>query len=304
MGLLQEIIFGLVTGSYIAIAAIGFTLIYGIVNMINFAYGEYISIGAFIGFLAANTLPGPLPVAVVVAMIGGGVVSIILARGFFTPINYTGPVPMLLTSIGLGIVLRNGLRLVGGRSARYFETETSTFQFDAIPDLPVGPVDLLGGFFVTSEQLVVVGSAVVVFASIHLLLTRTDVGIAMRAMGDDESLARVRGIDTQLIRDSVWVLAGILAGLAGVLMAVQTNVSADTGFSHILQILSAAILGGAGSPYGAILGAYVIGLVLAVSTAFLPSSMTGLSSAVAFVILIAVLLVKPSGIAGTEVREA
>jgi len=304
MGLLQEIIFGLVTGSYIAIAAIGFTLIYGIVNMINFAYGEYISIGAFIGFLAANTLPGPLPVAVVVAMIGGGVVSIILARGFFTPINYTGPVPMLLTSIGLGIVLRNGLRLVGGRSARYFETETSTFQFDAIPDLPVGPVDLLGGFFVTSEQLVVVGSAVVVFASIHLLLTRTDVGIAMRAMGDDESLARVRGIDTQLIRDSVWVLAGVLAGLAGVLMAVQTNVSADTGFSHILQILSAAILGGAGSPYGAILGAYVIGLVLAVSTAFLPSSMTGLSSAVAFVILIAVLLVKPSGIAGTEVREA
>jgi branched-subunit amino acid ABC-type transport system permease component len=211
---------------------------------------------------------------------------------------------MLLTSIGLGIVLRNGLRLVGGRSARYFETETSTFQFDAIPDLPVGPVDLLGDFFVTSEQLVVVGSAVAVFASIHLLLTRTDVGIAMRAMGDDESLARVRGIDTQLIRDSVWVLAGVLAGLAGVLMAVQTNVSADTGFSHILQILSAAILGGAGSPYGAILGAYVIGLVLAVSTAFLPSSMTGLSSAVAFVILIAVLLVKPSGIAGTEVREA
>ncbi|MDB2239598.1 branched-chain amino acid ABC transporter permease [Halorubrum ezzemoulense] len=304
MGLLQEIIFGLVTGSYIAIAAIGFTLIYGIVNMINFAYGEYISIGAFIGFLAANTLPGPLPVAVVVAMIGGGVVSIILARGFFTPINHTGPVPMLLTSIGLGIVLRNGLRLAGGRSARYFETETSTFQFDAIPDLPVGPVDLLGDFFVTSEQLVVVGSAVAVFASIHLLLTRTDVGIAMRAMGDDESLARVRGIDTQLIRDSVWVLAGVLAGLAGVLMAVQTNVSADTGFSHILQILSAAILGGAGSPYGAILGAYVIGLVLAVSTAFLPSSMTGLSSAVAFVILIAVLLVKPSGIAGTEVREA
>ncbi|AZQ16137.1 branched-chain amino acid ABC transporter permease [Halorubrum sp. PV6] len=304
MGLLQEIIFGLVTGSYIAIAAIGFTLIYGIVNMINFAYGEYISIGAFIGFLAAHTLPGPLPVAVVVAMIGGGVVSIILARGFFTPINHTGPVPMLLTSIGLGIVLRNGLRLVGGRSARYFETETSTFQFDAIPDLPVGPVDLLGGFFVTSEQLVVVGSAVAVFASIHLLLTRTDVGIAMRAMGDDESLARVRGIDTQLIRDSVWVLAGVLAGLAGVLMAVQTNVSADTGFSHILQILSAAILGGAGSPYGAILGAYVIGLVLAVSTAFLPSSMTGLSSAVAFVILIAVLLIKPSGIAGTEVREA
>jgi branched-subunit amino acid ABC-type transport system permease component len=304
MGLLQELIFGLVTGSYIAIAAIGFTLIYGIVNMINFAYGEYLTMGAFVGFLAANALPGPFPVAVVVAMVGGGVVSIVLARGFFSPINHTGPVPMLLTSIGLGIALRNGIRLVGGRSARYFETETSTFRFDAIPDIPVGPVDLLGGFFVTSEHLVVLGSAVFVFGAVHVLLTRTDVGIAMRAMGDDETLARVRGIDTQQIRDSVWILAGVLAGLAGVLMAVQTNVSADTGFSHILQILSAAILGGAGSPYGAILGSYVIGLVLAVSTVFLPSSMTGLSSAMAFVILIAVLLVKPSGIAGTEVREA
>ncbi|WP_050034003.1 branched-chain amino acid ABC transporter permease [Halorubrum halophilum] len=304
MGLLQELIFGLVTGSYIAIAAIGFTLIYGIVNMINFAYGEYLTLGAFIGFLAANALPGPLPVAVIAAMIGGGITSIILARGFFTPINQTGPVPMLLTSIGLGIALRNAIRLVGGRSARYIETETSTFRFDAIPEIPVGSVDLLGGFFITSEHIIVIASAVIVFAAVHLLLTRTDVGIAMRAMGDDESLARVRGIDTQLIRDSVWVLAGVLAGLAGVLMAIQTNVSADTGYSHILQILSAAILGGAGSPYGAIIGAYVIGLVLAVSTAFLPSSMTGLSSAMAFVILIAVLLVKPSGIAGSEVREA
>jgi Branched-chain amino acid ABC-type transport system, permease components len=89
-----------------------------------------------------------------------------------------------------------------------------------------------------------------------------------------------------------------------VLLAIQTNVSSTTGFSNILQILSAAILGGAGSPYGAIVGAYVIGLALAFSTAFLPSSMTSLSSAVAFAILIAVLLVKPSGIAGTEVREA
>jgi branched-subunit amino acid ABC-type transport system permease component len=304
MGLLQNIIFGVITGSYIAIAAIGFTLIYGIVNMINFAYGEYLTLGAFIGLFAATALPIPLPVAVLVAMAGGGLVSIVLARAFFTPINQTGPVPLLLTSIGLGIALRNAIRLVAGRQARYYDTEATTFRFDAIPDLSVGSVDLLGGFFVTSEQLIVVGSAVVVFIAIHGLLTRTDVGIAMRAMGDNESLARVRGVDTQLIRDSVWILAGVLAGLSGVLLAIQTNVNATTGFSEILQILSAAILGGAGSPYGAILGAYLIGIILALSTAFLPSGMGGLSSAIAFAILILVLLVKPSGITGTEVREA
>jgi branched-chain amino acid transport system permease protein/neutral amino acid transport system permease protein len=304
MGLAQNVVFGLVTGSYIAIAAIGFTLIYGIVNMINFAYGEYLTIGAFVGVLSAGVLPLPLPVAALVAMAGGGVASLVLARAFFTPINDTGPVPMLLTSIGLGLALRNLIRLTGGRSARYFDTEAATYQFDGLPDLAVGSVDLLGDLFVTSEQLVVVGSAVAVFVGLHALLTRTDVGIAMRAMGDDESLARVRGIDTQFIRDSVWVLAGVLAGLAGVLIGIQTNVSASTGFSHILQILAAAILGGAGSPYGAIAGAYVIGLVLALSTAFLPAGMTGISSAVAFFILVVVLLVKPSGIAGQEVREA
>ncbi|WP_435345367.1 branched-chain amino acid ABC transporter permease [Haloarchaeobius sp. HRN-SO-5] len=304
MGLAQNLIFGLVTGSYIAIAAIGFTLIYGIVNMINFAYGEYLTIGAFVGILAAGALPLPLPVAVVVAMVGGGVASLVLAKVFFTPINHTGPVPMLLTSIGLGLILRNAIRLAAGRGARYYDTETATYQFRGLPDLSVGSVDVLGDFFVTSQHLVVVGSAVAVFVVLHTLLTRTDVGIAMRAMGDDEDLARVRGIDTQMIRNSVWVLAGVLAGLSGVLIGIQTNVSVTTGFSHILQILAAAILGGAGSPYGAIAGAYVIGIVLALSTAFLPTGMTGISSAVAFLILVVVLLVKPSGIAGKEVREA
>ncbi|WP_266083367.1 branched-chain amino acid ABC transporter permease [Haladaptatus caseinilyticus] len=304
MGLAQNIVFGLVTGSYIAIAAIGFTLIYGIVNMINFAYGEYLTIGAFVGVVTAGMLPLPLPIAVLIAMLAGGLASLILARVLFTPINNTGPVPMLLTSIGLGLVLRNAIRLTAGRSSRYFNTQTATFRFENLPDFSIGSVNLLGELFVTSQQLVVIGSAVIVFLTLHTLLTRTDIGIAMRAMSDDENLARIRGIDTQMIRDSVWILAGVLAGLAGVLIGIQTNVSAGTGFNHILQILAAAILGGAGSPYGAIAGSYIIGIVLALSVAFLPSGMTGISSAVAFLLLIIVLLIKPSGIAGQEVREA
>lgn len=304
MGLAQNIVFGLVSGSYIAIAAIGFTLIYGIVNMINFAYGEYLTIGAFIAVVTAGMLPVPLPIAALVAMVGGGIASLVLARAFFTPINDTGPVPMLLTSIGVGLVLRNVIRLTAGRDARYFDTTTATYRFEGLPDLTVGTVNLLGDLFVTSQQLVVVASALAVFLLMHGLLTRTNIGIAMRAMGDDENLARIRGIDTQRIRDSVWVLAGVLAALAGILIGIQTNVNAGTGYSFILQILAAAILGGAGSPYGAIAGSYIIGLVLALSAAFLPSGMVGISSAVAFLILIAVLLVKPSGIVGQEVREA
>lgn len=304
MGLIQSIIFGLVVGSYIGIAAIGFTLIYGIINMIDFAYGESITIGAFIGFLAASQLSLPLPIAALVVIIGSGITNIVIARIFFTPMQDTGPIPLLLASIGVGFFLRNGVRLFAGRGARRFNVQPTTYQFTTIPDLFVGPINLLGEFFVTNLQLIIVGTAVLVFVLVHLLLTRTTIGITMRALADNEDLARIRGIDTQRIRDNVWILAGVLAGLAGLLIGVQAGVSAGTGFSILLQILAAAILGGAGSPYGAIIGSYIIGIVISLSISFLPIGLTGLGSAVAFLILILVLLFKPSGIAGQEVREA
>lgn len=303
MGLTQNIVFGLVVGSYIAIAAIGFTLIYGIINMINFAYGEYITAGAFAGFLMSSVLGLPLPATLLVSLVLTAVFSLVLARGFFTPLSDTGPVPLLLTSIGVGLIFRNGYRLVAGRTALFIDRSPSTYRFN-LPDLSVGATNLLGDFFVTSQQAIVVGTAIGVFVAIHLLLTRTTIGIAMRAVGDNEDLAHVRGIDTRRVRDAVWLIAGALAGITGVLLAIQTNASAGIGFSQILPIIAAAILGGAGSAYGAIVGAYVIGIVMELSVALLPSWATTLGTTMAFVVLIIVLLVKPSGIAGQEVRKA
>jgi len=303
MGLTQNVVFGLIVGSYIAIAAIGFTLIYGIINMINFAYGEYITAGAFVGFLTASVLELPLPVTVLVALVITAVFSLVLARVFFTPLSDTGPVPLLLTSIGVGLIFRNGYRLFAGRTARFIDRSPGTYRFD-LPDLSVGATNLLGDFFITSQQAIVLGTALVVFVAVHLLLTRTTVGIAMRAVGDNEDLAHVRGIDTRRVRDAVWLIAGALAGITGVMLALQTNASAGIGFSQILPIIAAAILGGAGSAYGAIVGAYVIGIVMELSVALLPASATTLGTTMAFLVLIIVLLVKPSGIAGEEVRKA
>lgn len=303
MGLFQNVVFGLVVGSYIAIAAIGFTLIYGIIGMINFAYGEYITAGAFAGFIVASSLNAPLPIAILVALVTTAIVSLVLARVFFTPLSDTGPIPLLLTSIGLGLVLRNAYRVFAGRSARFIDRSPSTFHF-TLPDLAVGSTNMLGEFFVTSQQLTVIATAVLVFVAVHLLLTRTTAGIAMRALADNEDLARVRGIDTRRVRDSVWLIAGALAGITGVLLAVQTNASAGIGFSQLLPIIAAAILGGAGSAYGSIVGAYVIGLVMELSVALLPTGATELGTTMAFVVLIIVLLVRPRGIAGREVRKA
>lgn len=290
--LAQELIFGLVIGSYVALGAIGFTLVYGLVNMINFAHGEYITIGAFVGFLAIEGLGLSLPVALVVTLAVTGVAGWAIARVTFEPMNDAGAVPLLLMSIGLGLVLRNGFRAVAGAERRHVPIEVTTYRFDGL------------GFFVTSQQLFIIGVTLLFVVVLHVFLSRTMLGVAMRATADNEDLALVSGIDTRLIRDAVWLGASALAGVAGVMLAISQSANPNVGFGQLLLILTAAILGGAGSPYGAVAGSYLLGIGITLSVAFLPSGITALSSTMAFVVLIAVLLVRPGGLANTEVRTS
>lgn len=290
--LAQELIFGLVIGSYIALGAIGFTLIYGLVNMINFAHGEFITIGAFVGFLAIAEGGLSLPVALLVVLVVTGVAGWAIARVTFEPMNDAGAVPLLLMSIGLGLVLRNGLRTVAGAERRHVPVPVETFRFDEL------------GFFVTSQHLIIIGITLLAVLVLHLFLTRTMLGVAMRATADNEDLALVSGIDTRLIRNTVWVGASALAGIAGLMLAISQSANPNVGFGQLLLILTAAILGGAGSPYGAVAGAYLLGIGITVSVALLPSGLTALSSTMAFVVLIVVLLVRPGGLVNAEVRAS
>jgi len=294
MGLAQNVVFGLVTGSYIAVAAVGFTLIYGINDMINFAYGEYMTIGAYVGLLVGFVLPAGPVVSMLLVIAVSAVLGWAVARMFFIPIKDTGPVPLLLTSIGVGYILRYLIQAVAGPDLRFFEFQQSqTFRTEA-----------LGGVFVNTNQLTIIAIALVVFGVTHLLLTRTDIGLAMRALSKNDDLARVSGIPIDSVQRYVWLLASGMAGLSGYLIGIQRAASPFMGFNQILIVLTAAILGGAGSAYGAIAGSYVIGVVMATSVGVLPSWATELSTAVAFAVLILVLLVKPGGIASAEVREA
>jgi len=294
MGLAQNVVFGLVTGSYIAVAAVGFTLIYGINDMINFAYGEYMTIGAYVGLLVGFVLPAGPVVSMLLVIAVSAVLGWAVARMFFIPIKDTGPVPLLLTSIGVGYILRYLIQAVAGPDLRFFEFQQSqTFRTEA-----------LGGVFVNMNQLTIIAIALVVFGVTHLLLTRTDIGLAMRALSKNDDLARVSGIPIDSVQRYVWLLASGMAGLSGYLIGIQRAASPFMGFNQILIVLTAAILGGAGSAYGAIAGSYVIGVVMATSVGVLPSWATELSTAVAFAVLILVLLVKPGGIASAEVREA
>jgi neutral amino acid transport system permease protein len=299
--LAQEVIFGLVIGSYIALGAIGFTLVYGLVNMINFAHGEFITIGAFVGYLAVAEVGLPLPVAVLVALGGTAVVGWGIARITFEPMNDAGAVPLLLMSIGLGLVLRNGIRVIAGPDRRSIRTDVATYRFDDL------------GFFVTSQQLFIIGLTLASVLVLHLFLSRTMLGVAMRATADNEDLALVSGIDTRRVRNAVWLAASGLAGVAGVMLGTAQAASPTVGFGQLLLIITAAILGGAGSPYGAVAGSYILGIAVTVSVPFLQRleetlalnlELTALNSTMAFVILIVVLLVRPGGLVSAEVRTS
>ncbi|USZ70675.1 branched-chain amino acid ABC transporter permease [Natronosalvus halobius] len=290
--LAQEIIFGLVIGSYIALGAIGFTLVYGLVNMINFAHGEFITVGAFVGYLAVVFGGLSIPMAVAVALAITAVVGWVIARVTFEPMNEAGAVPLLLMSIGLGLVLRNGFRVIAGADRRTIPRDVTTYRFDD------------WGFFVTSQQLFIIGVTLVAVVVLHVFLSRTMLGIAMRATSDNEDLALVSGIDTRRIRNAVWIAASGLAGVAGVMLAVSQSANPNVGFGQLLLIITAAILGGAGSPYGAIVGSYLLGIGITVSVAFLPSGLTELNATMAFVVLIVVLLVRPGGLVNAEVRTS
>jgi neutral amino acid transport system permease protein len=206
--------------------------------------------------------------------------------------NDAGAVPLLLTSIGLGLLLRNGIRIAAGAGTRDVSVPVQTYRFDDL------------GFFVTSRDLFIVGITVLAVVALHLFLSRTMVGIAMRATADNEDLSLVSGIDTRRIRDAVWLVASGLAGVAGVALAITQGASAGVGFGQLLLMITAAILGGAGSPYGAVVGSYVLGVGISVSIVFLPAGLSEFSTTMAFVVLIAVLLVRPGGIVDQEVRTS
>lgn len=285
----QEVVFGLVIGSYIALGAIGFTLVYGLVNMINFAHGEFITIGAFVGFVTLQ-FGLPLPAALVFTFFATGAICTGIARVSFEPLNHAGAIPLLLTSIGLGLVLRNLIRLIAGAKGRSIQTEVATYRFEDL------------GFFVTSQHLFVIGITLLIVLILYAFLNQTMIGIAMRATSDNEDLALVSGIDAQRIRTAVWIIASGLAGVAGIMLLLTQEASASVGFDQILLIITAAILGGIGSPYGAVVGSYILGLGITLSVAFLPSGITEFSTTMAFVVLILVLLVRPGGLVNAEVR--
>jgi branched-chain amino acid transport system permease protein len=311
---------GTILGLAIGLAGIGLSLTYSILNFANFAHGDLMTSGAFAGWLAAFLVAGlsefslealvfiggPVPVDVgalgisvtntPVAVVLGLVVAVgttaglalLIDRIVFRPMRDQSGISLLIASVGVALALRYLIVFVFQASSRGLTSG------QAIPSatVPVGT----GSIIVSAHEVTLVVLAVVLMGATHVLLRYTELGTAMRAMADNEDLARVTGIPTERVVRATWLIGGALTGAAGFLIALeQGTLTASLGWELLLLIFAAVILGGIGSVYGAIAGGLVIGIASRLSLVWLPSSLV---IAAAFGVMIAMLLVRPSGLLG------
>ncbi len=288
--LLQLVVNGLVTGSIIAIAAIGLSLVYGILKIVNFAHGDYLTLGAFVAFTVNVTWGFGMAGAALAAIVAVALVGFGLERGLWRPLRRRGSglIGLFIVSIGLALVLRNVILLVWGARPRRYDVDV--FQV-----YELGPIRL------SQSQLVVIVVASTAITLVGLMLARTRLGKGMRALADNRQLAAATGIDADRITTYTWLLAAGLAGLGGVLQGLLQNAfTPSMGFTLLLPIFAAVILGGVGSAYGALVGGLVLGLVMEVSTwsALAGGIPSVYKPVVAFAVLIGVLVLRPQGVLG------
>ena len=279
--------FGLVTASILALSSVGLTLQFGVTNYINFAYGELLTFGAYFTWVANSHYGWNIWVALLVGAMMVGIVGVILNVFVLQPfIRRQYPVLfMLVVTFGLSLILSNLILAIWGADFR---------SYTVAPDKQYN----IGPFLLTGQQLIIIGISVATMIAIHVLLTYTKLGKAMRAMSDNPTLARSCGINTELVTNFTWLLSGFLGGLAGVVLALNiTSFQPAFGGDFLFVIFAAVILGGIGKPYGAMAGALVIGIVTEVAAVPLNSAY---KNDAAFAILVLVLLLRPQGIFTSE----
>jgi len=289
---LQAFIDGVQFGVIIAITAVGLSLIFGTIHLINFAHGEFVTIGATFAFFLNVSPAGPgwhLIPAALAAVAFGALVGWATDRGVWRPLRArgTGLINMFIVTIGLSLLLRHVvLVLYGNRPASFA-------QYDIQQAIDLGPVGI------TPRDLTVTLLSVLVLLGLAALLQRTRIGTAVRAVAANRDLAEASGIDVRRVVTIVWMAGGALAALGGVFFGLVEIITWDMGFKLLLLMFAGIILGGLGSAYGAMAGSLVIGVVAQMSTLWFP---VDLQYAWALLVLIVVLLVRPQGILGRPER--
>ena len=296
---LQFLADGIFSGALIGLGAVGLTLTYSILRFSNFTHGDFISWGAYLALGVAGAAGGtilpatrfmpfsfgwPLIVGTLAAMALTGLLALGLDLVLFRPLRRTGHgIVMVIASFGASLALRALLEFL-------FTSEPLYFSRAIQIAIPIGL-----GIRVTPDQMAMMALAALTVVAIHLLLSRTHIGRSMRAVSENPALARVVGIDVAAVIRATWLIGGALAAVSGIMLGLTVQIRPQMGFDLLLPLFAAAILGGIGSVWGAIVGGLVVGIAEAAAVQFIGSEYR---AAVAFVLLIAMLLVRPRGLFG------
>ena len=289
MEFIQQLINGLALGSVYALLALGYTMVYGIIQLINFAHGEIYMIGAFAGYYASSVLKLPLIPTLLAAMAASAILGILIEKIAYKPLRKSPRITLLITAIGVSLLLQNIMSKFVGTAPKHF------------PELINLEPITLGGLQLDWKTILMFAVSALLVILLQFIVYKTKVGKAMRAASFDIEAASLMGINVDNTISLTFAIGSALAGIAGVLVAISyPSITPYIGVMPGLKAFVAAVLGGIGSIPGALIGGLSIGLLETISKAYIS---TTFSDAIVFGILIIILLIKPAGLLGKKTNE-
>ncbi len=291
MTFISNLINGISLGSVYAIIALGYTMVYGIAKMLNFAHGDVIMVGAYISFCVTTYLKLPPVVAIIAAMVVCTLLGILIEGMAYKPLRKAGSLAVLITAIGVSYFLQNVALLIWGSAPKTFSSVA-----------PFNSIALFNGqLIITAESIITVIACIIIMIALTLFTKKSKMGKAMRAVSEDKDAAELMGINVNVTISLTFAIGSALAAIAGVLLCSAYPVLVPTtGSMPGIKAFTAAVFGGIGSIPGAMLGGILLGIIEIFSKSYISTS---LSDAIVFAVLIIVLLVRPTGILGKKITE-
>lgn len=291
MSFLSYLINGISLGSVYAIIALGYTMVYGIAKMLNFAHGDIIMVGGFAAFTVISTMGGNPIVGVLTAVVVCTVLGVVIERVAYKPLRNASPLAVLITAIGVSYLLQNIALLIFGSNPR---------QFTSVINIP--PLKLADGqLSISSVTIVTIVTCIIIMIGLTTFINKTKIGQAMLAVSEDKGAATLMGIDVNRTIAVTFAIGSALAAIAGVLLcSAYPSLTPYTGSMPGIKAFVAAVFGGIGSIPGALIGGIILGVIENLSKAYISSQ---LADAIVFSVLIIVLLVRPTGILGKQIHE-
>ncbi len=281
---MQLLLNSIIAGGIYSLVAIGYTMVYGILKFINFAHGDLAMVGAYFVFLLFRYLHFPIYISITLSIGGVTLLGILMEKLAYKPLRYASRLSCLITAIAISLFLQSAIALSFGA-----KTQTITEKASR------GLVFL--GAYISPMQITIIIVSIFLMISLHFFIQRAKLGKAMRAVSDDMMVASVVGIDVDNVISGVFAIGSGLAAVAGILIAMETNLNPTMGFGIGIKAFTASVLGGIGSIRGAVIGSFIIALSENFGIWFIP---TGYKDSIAFVVLVLILLLRPSGIFGIK----